>query len=195
MIAKLAKSTACFFVKNNLIEKDDEEVYVYGMEILLSTVFNLIIALIIAITTDTFIPCLINLSAFVTIRIYAGGYHADTHEGCMLTLTAVQSIFIVIIKVVSVEILKIFIPIMLVASVFVILRLAPVAHPNKPLSDNLKIKLRKKSCISTFLWLAFSIMFMVLGKYNISFYSSFGMLTISTAMLAEKAILRRKNRA
>lgn len=193
MIAKLAKSTACFFVKNQLVEAEDEEVYAYGMEILLSTVFNLVIALGIALITNTFLPCLINLSAFVTIRIYAGGYHANTHEGCMLTLIMVQGIFVLIIKTISVETLKIFIPAMLIISIVIILRFAPVAHPNKPLSENLIIKLRRKAYISSLLWLTFTIVFMIIGKHNIGFYSSFGMFTISMAMIAEKIVLRREN--
>lgn len=76
MISKLAKGTACFFVDNKIIEVEDSEVYAYGIELLLSTIFNLIIAIIIALISNEFIPCVINLTAFVTIRMYAGGYHA-----------------------------------------------------------------------------------------------------------------------
>jgi accessory gene regulator B len=117
MITGLAKSTACFFVANKFVEAEDEEVYAYGMELLLSTVFNLIVAIAIAGVTHTFIPCLINLTAFVTIRIYAGGYHADTHRGCILTLAVVQAIFIVIVKSADTEILKMFIPFMLLFAI------------------------------------------------------------------------------
>lgn len=192
MIARLAKSTACFFVRNNLVDKEDEEVYAYGMELLLSTVFNLIIALFIAIVTDTFIPCLINLTSFVTIRIYAGGYHADTHIGCMTTLAIVQSLFVAIIKMTPVKVIQISTPFMLVASILLIVILAPVAHPNKPLSERLKVKLRKKAYISTLVWTAFTLAFLVLGKVYISFCSAYGMLTVSIAMTAEIIKLRRK---
>ncbi len=194
MIARLAKSMACFFVKNELVEAEDEEVYAYGMEILFSTVFNLLIASGIAIATNTFLPCLINLTAFVTIRIYAGGYHANTHEGCMLTLIAVQSLFVIIIKTVPFEMLKMCIPFMIIFSVVTIFRFAPVAHPNKPLSDSLKLKLRRKAYISMLLWLVFTITFMIIGKCRISFYSAFGMFTVSMAMIAEMIALRRENR-
>lgn len=47
MISKLAKSMALFFADKNLIAAEDKEVYAYGAELLLSTVFNLIIALVI----------------------------------------------------------------------------------------------------------------------------------------------------
>lgn len=191
MIARIAKSTACFFVRNNLVDKEDEEVYAYGMELLLSTVFNLIIAVFIAIITDTFIPCLINLTAFVSIRIYAGGYHADTHIGCMTTLTIVQSLFVAIIKMTPVKVIQISTPFMLAVSILLIIILAPVAHPNKPLSDRLKVKLRKKAYISTLIWTVFTLVFLIFGKPYISFCSAYGILTVSGAMTAEIIKLRR----
>ena len=52
MISKLAKGTACFFVDNKIIEVEDSEVYAYGIELLLSTIFNLIIAIIIALISN-----------------------------------------------------------------------------------------------------------------------------------------------
>jgi len=69
MIPKLAKSTAYFFSANNLIEKEDEEVYAYGMELLLSAVLNLIVAVLVALISNTFIPCLIQLVAFISLRV------------------------------------------------------------------------------------------------------------------------------
>lgn len=76
MFAKLAKNMACFCVKNNLIKKEDEEIFEDGMELLLSAVSNLFAAVLIAVLTDSLIPCLIELTTFATMRIFAGGYHA-----------------------------------------------------------------------------------------------------------------------
>lgn len=161
------------------------------MELLLSTVFNLIIAVFIAIITNTFIPCLINLTAFVSIRIYAGGYHADTHIGCMITLMIVQSIFSAVIKMTPIEILETLVPYILASSILLIVLFAPVAHPNKPLCDSLRVKLRKKAYISTLIWTAFTLVFLILGKPYISFCSAYGILTVSGAMTAEIIKLRR----
>ena len=155
MISKLAKGTARFFVNNKMIEAEDSEVYAYGIELLLSTIFNLIIAIIIALISNEFIPCVINLTAFVTIRMYAGGYHADTHWGCMLTLACVLTIFILIIKTISLTVMMISIPIMWILSAIIIFNFSPVEHPNKPISDKKKLKLRKKALISFFVWTAF----------------------------------------
>ena len=44
MIAKLAKSTAYFFVEKQVVKKEDEEVYAYGMELLYSSILNIAVA-------------------------------------------------------------------------------------------------------------------------------------------------------
>lgn len=168
MISKLAKGTACFFVDNKIIEVEDSEVYAYGIELLLSTIFNLIIAIIIALISNEFIPCVINLTAFVTIRMYAGGYHADTHWGCMLTLVCVLSAFILIIKTFSTATIRFLSPILWVLSVLILYKFAPVEHPNKPISEKKKMKLRKKSLIS-FLYGQYSALFSILLKQKYAF--------------------------
>lgn len=145
MFAKLAKNMACFCVKNNLIKKEDEEIFEDGMELLLSAVSNLFAAVLIAVLTDSLIPCLIELTTFATMRIFAGGYHANTHIGCMITLILVQVLFVTIIKMVSIGTLKTITPYMMIISVYLIVILTPVAHTDKPLPDNLIYKLQKKS--------------------------------------------------
>ena len=58
MIVQLSKRMASFFVRQKIIEKIDEEVYEYGLQLLLSTVLNAVIALLFAIISGTVIPCL-----------------------------------------------------------------------------------------------------------------------------------------
>lgn len=192
MISKLAKGTACFFVDNKIIEVEDSEVYAYGIELLLSTIFNLIIAIIIALISNEFIPCVINLTAFVTIRMYAGGYHADTHWGCMLTLVCVLSAFILIIKTFSTATIRFLSPILWVLSVLILYKFAPVEHPNKPISEKKKMKLRKKSLISFFIWTIFCIIFYFV-KTEVCFYAVTGIFTLTCAMVAGKIKLLIKS--
>lgn len=190
MFAKLAKNMACFCVKNNLIKKEDEEIFEDGMELLLSAVSNLFAAVLIAVLTDSLIPCLIELTTFATMRIFAGGYHANTHIGCMITLILVQVLFVTIIKMVSIGTLKTITPYMMIISVYLIVILTPVAHTDKPLPDNLIYKLQKKAYILTAIWTAFSLTFLLLDISYISFCSAYGMVFVSGAMVADVLRLR-----
>ena len=83
MLKKISKNMAHFFVVQNAAKPEYEEVYAYGAEILLSTIINGCIAATIAILTKTIIPSIIFLTVFIIMRRTAGGYHADTHMGCM----------------------------------------------------------------------------------------------------------------
>jgi len=104
MIARLSKRMASFFARNNVIKSEDEEVYEYGLQLLLSTVFNGIIALILAIISGTVLQCICYLAAFVLLRKSAGGFHAKTHLGCCCILAIVLSLFITFVKFVPNEV-------------------------------------------------------------------------------------------
>lgn len=184
MISEVSKRTAGFLSKNMIIETEYEEVYVYGIEILLSTILNFIVAFIIALISHEFVACLINLIAFVTIRIYAGGYHADTHLGCMTTLVGVLLIFIFVIKLVSLKLMMMLSPIMLIISAIIIFKYAPVEHPNKPLSDKKKLKLRRKALISLLIWILFCMCFYFI-KIEFTFYAVSGIFSLAVALIAE----------
>lgn len=186
MIAKLAKSTACFFVEKQLVKKEDEEVYAYGMELLYSSILNIALAAIIAIITNTVYPTAAFLTAFIVIRQYIGGYHAKTHLGCMSIFAVVLCCFAVLSRYIPTE-CEILISMPAIGlSMFLILKFAPVEHPNKPLTDKEKSRLRKSGIISAFtVFILVLIMSVFTSTRRYGMYISLGQLTASTAMLCE----------
>lgn len=186
MIAKLAKSTAYFFVEKQVVKKEDEEVYAYGMELLYSSIFNIALAAIIAIITNTIYQTAAFLITFIVIRQYIGGYHARTHLGCMSIFAVVLYCFAVLARYIPAE-CEVWISMLaIVLAMFLILRFAPVEHPNKPLSGKEKSRLRKRGIISAFtvfILALFMSVFTSTRRYGM--YISLGQLTASTAMLCE----------
>lgn len=57
MIARLSKRMASFFARNNVIKSEDEEVYEYGLQLLLSTVFNLNLNNVVIIADSIVLDC------------------------------------------------------------------------------------------------------------------------------------------
>ena len=76
MIKKLANSMAYFYANNQYIPMSEINSYVYGFEILLSTVINIALVLIIASFLHLFIEAILFMGAFILIRNVGGGYHA-----------------------------------------------------------------------------------------------------------------------
>lgn len=186
MIAKLAKSTAYFFVEKQVVKKEDEEVYAYGMELLYSSILNIALAVIIAIITNTVYPTAAFLTAFIVMRQYIGGYHAKTHLGCMSIFLVVLCCFAVLSRYIPAE-CEVWISMpAIVLAMFLILRFAPVEHPNKPLSGKEKARLRKNGIISAFtVFILVLVMSVFTSTRRYGMYISLGQLTASTAMLCE----------
>ena len=58
MIAQLSKRIASFFVHSRVIESENEQVYEYGLELLISTLLNGVIALVLALFSRTLWQCI-----------------------------------------------------------------------------------------------------------------------------------------
>ena len=183
MIARLSKRMASFFVRNEVIKSEDEEVYEYGLQLLLSTIINGMIALILAIFTGTIFQCICYLAVFVLLRKSAGGFHAKTHFGCCCILVVVLSLFIMFIKIVPNEAYGIVAAITVSFSVVIILIFAPLEHKNKPISDRDRSKLRKNSVIYAVLLTILILVLFIVKLKIIMICIALGMFTSSSSML------------
>ena len=190
MIARLSKRMASFFVRNEVIKSEDEEVYEYGLQLLLSTVFNGILALVLAIISGTLWQCICYLAVFILIRKSAGGFHAKTHLGCCCILAVVLSLFIVFIKFVPTYTYAAITVFAVVFSVSVILLFAPLEHENKPISDKDKKRLKKISIIYAILISFIIFLLFIANMLEIMVCLALGMFTASSSMLV--AVIEKK---
>ena len=76
--------------------KKFREFYIYGMEILISTIFNTLLVVGIALILDINIEVLLYSIFFIPLRVFSGGAHANSHKKCILTFIFLMllSIFI-----------------------------------------------------------------------------------------------------
>ncbi|MDF2587341.1 MAG: agrB [Anaerocolumna sp.] len=65
------------------LDKDEKDICIYGMEILLSTVINLLLLVLIATIFHLQKEILIYSLFFMPLRLYSGGAHAKTHARCI----------------------------------------------------------------------------------------------------------------
>lgn len=69
-------------IKFNIIEKEEEEIYRFGLESLLLKLIHYSTYLLIAVFFREVIPFLVFFVAFLLLRKNAGGYHAKTKWAC-----------------------------------------------------------------------------------------------------------------
>ncbi len=192
MLEKISVLIAEVFIKHSIIKEEEKSVYAYGTELLLSVFLNIIIALIISIITHKVVETFIFTVSFISVRQYIGGYHADTHLKCMITFTATILAFISAVSITPSDIMIPLIVLSVLFSAVSILIFSPVEHKNKPLEQELKIRLRKRSILSLCVvcFLITVICFLNFRLYG--FCISLGLVTAVIAMLAEIIISRKK---
>ena len=136
MIQSAATAIAKQWARNGIIHTEDREAYQYGVELLLSTLLNVVAMLSISIVigdTWLFVPY---LGSFIPLRLSAGGYHAKNNLCCIL-LNA--SIYIVGLTAVLLVPTYLFAPLCIAEcclSLVVSIVFAPVSARNKPLTTS-----------------------------------------------------------
>lgn len=180
----LAKKMAHFFIRKNIVAEENREVYEYCFEIMLSTICNFSLLLIGAIITGRYYETALFALVFVVLRKFAGGYHAKTNLGCMLTLVLTYIGMILLITFLDLSILNL---IAIISSVFYVLVLfvfAPVEHHNNPMEENTKKKMRIIVIAIIVPIAAISIIFStLLPTLNIAFSISYAAICVALSTL------------
>jgi len=119
-------------IRKEAVSAEDEEVYIYGWSLLLSTLGATLSILLLGAVAGEFLGTLVYLGFLYLLRPYAGGYHASTYFSCfLLTMTSYAAALL----------FGFFWPmplmdwtlILMLFSIVVTFAGAPVQHPNKPL--------------------------------------------------------------
>lgn len=183
-------SRACsrILLKYQVISKEEEEIYIYGFELLFTTVVSVLSMLGISLAAGCFYEGCLFMLAFFVMRVFAGGYHADTHWGCFLITNMAFVIGL------SCSILLSRIPrgiggVVLFLSSWYIWKKAPMTHPNQPLTEVKRIRNQKNIQIS--------ICLIILAAALLLFFDSgrgAASLEASTAMVCSMMIIKPKRR-
>lgn len=169
MIEKIAIRLSNAWGENGVVTTEDVECYRYGLELMISTIFNFILTVVVSVVLAkpySFLPFTI---VYVPMRLYAGGYHAKNHFRCILFSTILFGITVVE-ALILVEQQKYACMFIIIIS-FVILRLiAPIESENKPLSTEQIVNAKHKiSIIQSILFVIYIILYIF---NNFTFYFS-----------------------
>ena len=135
MIHNLSQKITSTFIHHRIIDAEDREVYIYSFELLLSAVINLAVVVLLIGLTGQVAGGVAFVLTFLVLRQSAGGYHASSHFFCILSFTVIFSLFLAVTTFLPP---LYYLPVILgslAVGIPVIVRTAPVAHVNKPLTE------------------------------------------------------------
>lgn len=160
------------------------DIYVYGLELIISTTIGLISILILSGILSNFMSGLIFILAFVPLRLFTGGYHAMTYRGCFI-ISNLSYLLVLFIRNIAWENSPIIIWIFLIIMVSCYIgRKAPIIHCSQSISlDKQKHNknLTKIILLGDMVWITYLAFYnkemMVMAILGICLVSAFMLIT------------------
>lgn len=140
MISYLSRFITLFLLQNKIVEQEKCDVYEYGFEVIISTIIGFILIFTSGILLNELLSSMIFYAMFIIVRQYTGGYHANSHLKCKLTMLCLCLLVLFSVKY-CISILTF--PVHLIFLMFycaVVILFAPIEHKNAPMTDDLSCK-------------------------------------------------------
>lgn len=134
MVQSVAVSITKQFLKVGVIEAGQMEIYIYGLEVLLSSLLNILVIIIISLLMCNPTAWLFFLISFVPQRLSAGGYHASSHFRCTTVGAISFASLIMLSNLLPMHIWNWLSLVTCILNLLLVLKLAPVQTVNNPLS-------------------------------------------------------------
>lgn len=135
MLHKLAEDISLYLITNKIIDIEERDIYIYGIELLISTLLTSISILILAFFIGELVSAVIFLLIHFLLKSYTGGYHANYYFQCYI-YSILNFIILIIAKT---RILLAYKPVvalaLLVISIMIIFKYAPVTNKNNPKTE------------------------------------------------------------
>ena len=145
-----------YVLATKLLEKVEKgnyelEVYVYGFELITSTLVCFVTILLFSLPLSELKMGILFIITFASLRIFTGGYHANTYRNCFV-ITNLSYILLLVIKKLAWRVLptEVWLGILMIAIIY-IWRKTPIINVAQPISiDKQKICSRNAKGILVF---------------------------------------------
>lgn len=88
-------------ILNNMIDKNEKELFIYGIELIISNISSIFIVLLLGILFHKLIEAITLLILLWILRYYSGGYHAKTMLRCSCITILTFLLFVIYLNIFS----------------------------------------------------------------------------------------------
>lgn len=163
-------SYACANSLINVLNENHQKrsIYYFSFQIIIGGIVKNIILITIALLLGIFIPTLLVILAFVSLRLLAGGYHMDTYGKCLFVSIGMFIIAALVARYTYIywttTYLVVLIVITFLSGLYILIRYAPKDTPHKPITDSFEIKKFKiLSLIHLLVWVTLTSILLSFG--------------------------------
>lgn len=193
MIHKLSTMISSQLVKHKIISEELEGIYIYGVEITISSIIGFIITAVIGLLFNAFIQTMIYYAVFVILRSMTGGYHASSYFKCNFIFSLI-TIFVIVFSKAASEVHTTIgtLTMLFLSAAAIFIWLAPIENPNKPIEKKKRPYLKMAAVITSVFLYVVSIL-LYINQYT--YHASIIIITIfAVSMLCMLTVIRKGGR-
>lgn len=136
MVCWISVKILTFISKFVKVSPQAKDVYQYGIEITVSSMFNIILVTLCSLALGNILAGMIYLFIFIFLRSFTGGYHATTYLRCNITMVATFIVTFAMYKIIKHYVLPLFVcETIALVNLIPIIICAPVPNKHKPLTE------------------------------------------------------------
>ncbi|NCD09839.1 MAG: hypothetical protein EOL98_10500 [Negativicutes bacterium] len=98
MVKKVSNSIVRKMIDRQAIMENEYELYDYGLQVIISSLVSFISAMAVGFVFQLSLAMFVFLICFALMRMYSGGYHAQSYLICYFELLALSVIIMITIK-------------------------------------------------------------------------------------------------
>ncbi|MCL2874520.1 MAG: accessory gene regulator B family protein [Defluviitaleaceae bacterium] len=190
MFARAANQIAENMVKHGGADVDDKDIHIFGAQQGLVMLLNIITFAVIGLIVGVFWQVVIFACAYISLRIYTGGYHAPTPLKCYISATVMVLAVAMLMRFVDVSgyitIIVLFICGLLIS------RVSPVDNENKSLDENEKGVYKRKAVIIGFAQISIAFICLHFGLTIVTASIFWAMVSVVILMILEIIMKTRR---
>jgi accessory gene regulator B len=133
MFRNWAEDITFILIKNKIVDIEEREIYLYGLEVFLLNASLMVIITAMSLVFGAVMHLLAFVVVFLPLRIFGGGYHANSSEKCIVLSTTVYALSLVFVSVLPIIYTSIIAVTVYAISIIVIFVLAPQESKNHKL--------------------------------------------------------------
>lgn len=169
MIKLISDKVACYLCKDEDC-KDNYGLYEYAVYIILSSLFHIATIIVLGLCFNLLVESLMFYFSFISIRKFAGGYHAKTPTKCYLFSVASSIIILYLINylsnISSIYLTLTFLLLVMICAILIII-ISPIDNDNKTMNYKEKKVYKKIVVINSICIFILSLFFICIDLMNI----------------------------
>ena len=185
MLSYLSNRFVDFLLDNNIIKKEEKEIYVYGYQIIIASLISILLVSVFGLVLHRFLESILFLMVFIYTRQCSGGYHAKTFLSCSVLFLSLYMLLLLFVEAFQNKIDLYQIICILSIYLLTIIKYAPLQNENKILSHQTIMANRRRSIVVSVVWILLALgLFPWFSRFSIVITLTLGM--VAMLMLIEK---------